>query len=258
VRFTHFVFNCSVLLGKRAGTGDARYKCMNLRCSENQILAMTLVEAIVVIGVIGLVVLMLLPTVCGPTRRVLANTCSNNLKQLATAMKVWEGDNNDKFPMGLSVTNGGTKELMETTEAWRVFQVMSNEISTPKILFCPQDSTRTNFARDFGEDLKNKISYFIGMVADDSDPQSLLSGDDNFLLKNLPVSNGNLNIFSNSAIDWDSSRHFSRIKQDWFTTTRTNYGYLMLADGSVQASTDSGLKIYIQQSNVVTNRFAIP
>ena len=215
-------------------------------------------EAAVTICVIGLVILVLLPGLRASKIKHHPISCSNNLKQIGLAFKIWEGDHNDKFPMGLSVTNGGTYELMETPEAWRAFQVMSNELSTPMILRCPQDSTRTNFTKGFCDDLKNNISYFTGIVADDSDPQSIVSGDDNFRLNNSPVSIGDYTISSNSEVEWDASRHFWKVKQGWFEEVKINYGYLMMADGSVQSASDAGLKIYIQQSNVVTNRLAIP
>ena len=220
---------------------------------------MTLVEAVVVVCVIGLVILLLMPMLRPPAKRHHYISCSNNLKQVALAMKVWEGDNNDKYPMGLSVTNGGTRELMETSEAWRTFQVMSNELSTPRILQCPEDSTRTNYIQGFGEALKTNISYFINIVPDDSNPQGLISGDDNFMLKKLPVPRGSFNVTSNSEIEWDVSRHFNQAKQSWFTaTTKASCGYLMMADGSVQFATGPALKVYIQNSNVETNRFVIP
>jgi len=37
-------------------------------------------------------------------------SCSNNLKQLGLAYQVWAGDNDGKFPMAVSVANGGALE----------------------------------------------------------------------------------------------------------------------------------------------------
>src|SRR5258708_29543203 len=69
--------------------------------------------------------------------------CVNNLKQVGMGFRTWQLDNNDKTPMQLSITNGGTMELVESGQAWVDFQVMSNELSTPKILLCPQESDGT-------------------------------------------------------------------------------------------------------------------
>jgi len=48
--------------------------------------------------------------------------CVNNLKQIGLAMRVWAGDNNDKYPPSLSA--------------------MTNELGTIKILICPSDTTK--------------------------------------------------------------------------------------------------------------------
>ena len=53
---------------------------------------------------------------------------------------MWESDNNDKYPMSISVTNGGAMEAVLNGNPMRVFQVMSNELSIPKILICPEDT----------------------------------------------------------------------------------------------------------------------
>jgi len=42
--------------------------------------------------------------------------------------------------MQTSITNGGTMELIGTRRVFAHFGVMSNELSTPKILFCPQET----------------------------------------------------------------------------------------------------------------------
>jgi hypothetical protein len=66
--------------------------------------------------------------------------CVNNLKQLGLAMRVWAGDNNDKYPTSLVV--------------------MSNELSTVKILICPGDKARQNLSTlSFTEFQDNMTSY---------------------------------------------------------------------------------------------------
>src|SRR5258707_5813781 len=75
--------------------------------------------------------------------------CVNNLKQIGLSFRTFALDNNDKFPMQVSVTNGGAMESIPLDWVYPHFQAMSNELSTPRILVCPQDLRRTN-ATSFG------------------------------------------------------------------------------------------------------------
>ena len=73
---------------------------------------------------------------------------------------MWADDNGGKFPMQVSVTNEGVMELIATGNVAACFSVMSNTLSDPAVLICPQDTKHfpaTNF-----EALSNSnISYFV-------------------------------------------------------------------------------------------------
>ncbi len=218
---------------------------------------MKLIEVVVVILVIGFFAVLLLPMLNQRSNRCQKTSCANNLKQLRLAYKIWAGDNNDKYPMEVSVTNDGAMEYLNTADAWKTFQVMSNELSTPKVIICPEDSLRS-YATNWGEDLKNKISYFIGWDATDTNPAAILSGDSNFLLNQSAVKPGSINVTTNDSLTWDATRHGSDTKTSWFTKTRTGWGNLGLADGSVMGATSSDLAKQLQQTGFATNRLAIP
>jgi hypothetical protein len=68
-------------------------------------------------------------------------TCTNNLKQVGLGFRIWAAEHQDKIPTQISITNGGAMEAILTGNVAAAFQVMSNELSTPKILFCPTDQT---------------------------------------------------------------------------------------------------------------------
>jgi hypothetical protein len=143
--------------------------------------------------------------------------------------------------MHVSLKNGGVQELIATGNAVACFQVMSNELATPKILICPQDNEH-DYATNFGTSFtRSNLSYFIALNAAETDPQAILSGDDNLLVNSQPVSPGILNPGTNT-ITWSPDRHH-------------NTGNLLISDGSVQSTTDNGLKTYLQNA---TNNVVIP
>ena len=147
--------------------------------------------------------------------------------------------------MSVSVTNGGVMELTGGLEAWKTFLVMSNELSTPKIFMCPEDTehfSATNFSVGFSA---QNISYFIGLDADESNPQILLSGDDNFAVGGVPVKSGRLDLTANTPVTWTAARHHFA-------------GNIAVADGSVQQLSQNELKHAIQQTTLMTNHLAIP
>lgn len=230
---------------------------MKPRFSNQRNHALTLIEVLVVVVVLAVLVAIFLPS--GPVGkdRAMRFSCVNNLKQIGLAYRIWAGDNNDKYPMEISVTNGGTLELVGGPDAWKTFQVMSNELSTPKVIFCPADSERGSAATNFGDDLKNKISYFIGVDATTNE-NVLLSGDDHFLINGSPVKPGLIEVTSNTPIAWDSSHHVSVESRAWFFKKKTGWGNIGLGDGSVQSLSSSNLLEQIKQIGLATNRLAIP
>jgi prepilin-type N-terminal cleavage/methylation domain-containing protein len=155
---------------------------MKLRTSNQRNRALTLTEVLVVIGVLAIVVALLLPGLAAAKRVPQKINCVSNLKQIAIAYRLWDGDNNFKYPMAVSVTNGGAMELIATGNVAACFQVMSNELSTPKILLCPEDTHRT-YAANFTTGFSGaNISYFISADAVETYPQTILDGDDNLLV----------------------------------------------------------------------------
>jgi prepilin-type processing-associated H-X9-DG protein len=218
---------------------------MKPRLAKQRNRALTLVEVLVVMFVSCLLLIYLvyaLTAVRIPRRLI---SCVDNLKQTGIAYRLWAGDNNDKYPMAVSVTNGGAMELIATGNVAACFQAMSNELSTTKILVCPKDARRV-WATNFYTLRNANISYFAGLdVTNRTNPNRVLSGDDNFAVRGVPVKSGVLQFPTNVPVSWTGVRHK-------FT------GNLGMADGSAQQVTIWSLKDVLIQTGVATNRLAVP
>lgn len=219
--------------------------------SNHETAALTQVEVVVAISIVAVLILIFLKKTDSEIRigrLYSANiTCISNLKQIGLAYRVWEENHGGKFPMETSITNGGTMEAANGENAWVNFSVMSNELSTPKVLICPADVHKiaaASFTNDFDN---SNISYFVGLNAVENYPQALLSGDDNFEIDGFPVKSGLLEISTNVLIDWTAARH------------RFN-GRILFSDGSVLNSypNHDRLPDLIRQTGLATNRLAIP
>ena len=204
----------------------------------------TFLEVMVIIGILCVLTLMLLPALSRP-RRGSQLGCFNNQKQILLAFKQWGLDQNDKYPMQVSVTSGGTMEKVNWAVAWPHFQVMSNELNTPRVLVCPKDETRlktSSFESGFTD---GNISYFVGVDASETTPTAMLIGDSNLTLNGTNLSPGLVTLATNAQIGWTREQH---VKQ----------GHIGLADGSVLTVTTPKLREVLQATGLITNRLILP
>jgi prepilin-type processing-associated H-X9-DG protein len=206
---------------------------------------LTLVEVLVVIGVMVLLVGLLLPWLARNNHSASRISCTNNLKQIGLAVRLFAVDNGDKFPWKLSNSAGGSLECVSApSQAFRHFLVMSNELSTPKILHCPEDKRRGP-SIDWLTLNNANLSYFIGLDASETYPQLILAGDSNLMTNRVPVGSGLLLLTTNVSLGWTTARH-------------QGSGNISLGDGSVQQITSIRLQQHLAGSNVGTNRIVIP
>jgi type II secretory pathway pseudopilin PulG len=230
--------------------------------------AVTLIEVAVIVAILVLLLGMLLPRLARGERTAKRDRCVNNLKNIGLAYRVFSTDHGDKYPMQLSVTNGGSLEFREeVTSIWRRYFSLSNELGTAKILVCPKDKERMEASvfgtnRPFGEgasslrafNTNRNISYFVGLDADETRPNMLLTGD-RWLTNGPPV----LFRFGQATIGslGTNQTHYSR-GAGWHAPLHGAGGQVAQGDGSVQQYTSAGLRDALRNSGDDQNRIANP
>jgi prepilin-type processing-associated H-X9-DG protein len=218
---------------------------MNIALSSKRERGLTLLEIFVILAVISILVILLMPALHQAKIRAQRITCNGDLKGVGLAYRVWEGDHKDLYPMAVAGTNGGTMDFITGPNAWRHYQVMSNELSTPKILICPAESDRMRSAAiNFGSLRNSNLSYFVGLDATETNPQLILAGDHN-ITNGTPVKDGLLEVTTNNPAGWTAEMH-------------NGVGNMALADGSVEQINILGLRTSITNTGLATNRLQMP
>ena len=181
--------------------------------------AFTLIELLVVVAIIAILASLLLPALARAKMKAKEITCVNNLKQMSLGIRLWAGDQGDKYPWNVDYAKGGSKYSPDWTDN---FRVCSNEIRATAIFVCPLDLTKrpaTNWTTMRGD---LNVSYFVGKSTTDARTQDIVAGD-----RNVVGGGGGFDpswsTFLGSSIDaaWDQTLHIYR-------------GTLALGDGSAQ------------------------
>ena len=159
-----------------------------MRLTDNQTQqAFTLHELLIVMIVVVGIALLAVQGMAQVAKRSPRIQCANNLRQISVAFRIWSGNHLDRYPHEVSTVSGGARingAGINPTRTYTIYQCMSNELVTPKIVVCPSDGERnatTNFLMLTGiGDFNNlRVSYWVGRDTGRTTPRMFLTGDRN-------------------------------------------------------------------------------
>lgn len=244
--------------------------------------AFTLIELLVVIAIIAILAGLLLPALAKAKAKAVRIGCVSNLKQIGLGFRTWSGDNQDRFPMAVSDSDGGPPVTTALNEKWnsvaaatkaqtlyQVFAVMSNELQVAKVLTCGADernphtnmSLSPSLGAGGGQYLGNLyVSFFIGQDADESNPQMLLSGDRNIYggegngAQTVETANGG---YGNSPANLNGAGPITMGTNitttplslvNWTSKIHQKNGNILIADGHVEQVSSPKLREALRNS----------
>ena len=226
------------------------------------------------IAIIAILAGMLLPALAKAKAKAQKIKCTSNLKNVGLGFRIFATDNGDLYPMSVPDAQGGSASAADlragVTLVYRHFLSLSNELQTPKIVLCPSDglgrveavnwSTNrirgANAAQYFGGN--SSVSYFVGFEADETLPQSLLSGDRNITNSDrTDISKGIVFLFRMRARRNDSPPCLL-LSQVGTKNIHDTAGNVALGDGSVQAFSTSKLREGIRDIGLQEVQIAVP
>jgi prepilin-type N-terminal cleavage/methylation domain-containing protein len=191
--------------------------------------AFTLIELLVVIAIIALLAALLLPALARAKAKAKEAQDINQIRQTCVALRLWANDNNAQFPWMVDKDAGGSKDPIEWIDH---FRACSNELTTPKILVCPMQKGKTpaeKWSLSAGYD---NVSYYVGLTADETKPQTLLTGDSDIIGPGGSAAvTLSWNVFVGTSIEayWDGKVHGDK-------------GHIGLSDGSVNLMNSMALR----------------
>ena len=174
---------------------------MILRGSTNEN-GLTRVEVLAIVVSCLILMAITYPQLVEGRARARRIQCVSNLKPVALAHRIFYNGSDEIYPYAVPELHlygfadspegqGGNPLIFQNPdlETWHYFQVLSNELGSPKILVCPSDRQRVkSIAKDFGQGEESfsspvyqnrSLSYFLGLNASEVEPQTILLGDRN-------------------------------------------------------------------------------
>ena len=214
----------------------------------------TIAELLVVFWVLLILAAIIIPAPGHPDRRWARIVhCMSNLKQVSDGLQSWSDAHERHFPFELSVSNGGSQELITKAAAAAQFQPLTNYLTNlAQVLICPAE-TKRRVASTNQTLSDSNISYFINIDASPTTQMHaanlILAGDRHLTAGTRPVAPGMFVLSTKTPLGWTTELHGSLKKPS---------GIFLFLDGHVEEVRADRLTNTVQNQPLAINRLLIP
>jgi prepilin-type processing-associated H-X9-DG protein len=214
--------------------------------AQGAVKAMTLIEVLVILAIIGILLAMILPGIVHEPDRSPQMRCRSNLKQNAVGFFMFAGDHGDRFPWQTSTNNGGVEEFIADGSVFPSFQSLTGYAANPKLFICPNDKQRKSATSLITVGPTN-VSYFLNAdsTMTNRPTAAILSGDRNLAARGTRILPGAFLLTTNADLSWTPEIHKLG-------------GNISFADGHVEFIKSARLGEIVRGQPVSINRLLIP
>jgi len=210
--------------------------------------AFTLVELLLVVAILALLASLLPPALAQSKQKAARLNCADNLKQIGMAFSFWASGHQDRYPMQVGFYAGGPLNQTQIIGpagalfTYQIFQVMSNELKTTKVVVCPADTRLIGYSFRNGNSAatpvlfygNTNLSYFVGRDAGGTNPRMFLAGDRNLAQGGAVGSTPTTALINQTVGLGTNMATLNQRNVGWNDRIHTQAGNVALADGSAQ------------------------